>query len=780
MSTSLVPSPFGTTQQPSGPVPLRQWDGQHGAPDGFDPQRIALVRHRWNSQNAALLRRDRTVEENIRMLSGRQWDVWSPVLGQFVDPTRYLTDSEKRWRQRPVVNVLQYWFLLTHARITETPPTITFQPATADRNDAVLAETLDTVFKTLWSGELDMDDVLLRAAAWLITSGECYFETGAEYGANASQYLLQAPATLSMTRDDGSMIERDTSEPVPYGMDGQPMASLVPQGDDYGYQVPDYQAEGYQGQQPAMVKEGCPKVRVYSPLEVRAEWGAGIPWVDKRWVICRRFLTVEEVKDLYGVDVTPDTNGSAGDVGGSTGALKRMLFGAGNFQSVGNWGVTGDDTSAAGQYCTVDTMWEKPDAAVSPETGDSPGGRLLVVTPNAVLHDSARPYKTQGAGPIRRAQFVQVPGRAGLGSTPLEQMVPVQKTYNRGWAQILEHRNRCTNPILVYDAASGFADQMSNLPGAMVQADFAATAGRPPAAYLAPPPLSSDVWKIQQMLFQLLMQLGSMAGAEGETPTDSASGELVAQLRFNSDRPVSVAVRSLAYALAGVADDLTAVLPTCWPAEKTITYAGQDAILRTVTILPEMWDQGHVHAKPDLISAVPESQPARQAKLERWYGEGVFGPPGTPEANEKFLSVVQFPDMNRVTRLDGGEDKATCERFIVQIVQGAPAQQITAQFKPWYNYDVFLKTVRDHNASPDFLSYDQNTQAGLSQLYEAIIVARKQALMLNATQIAAPQAQAMGAVQGMAASAQAATAPQPPQGESLTAGSPPPGDAQAA
>lgn len=771
---------MGTTIQPSAglasplkaPPPVRTWDGKHGSPDGFDTDRIQLVRQRWEVQTPALLRRDRMIEENIRMLSGRQWDVWSPVMGSFVDPTRYMSDSERRWRQRPVVNLLQYWFLLTHARVTETPPIITFQPATADRTDAMLAEVMDTVFKTLWLGDLDMDDVVLRAAAWLIAAGETYFETCAEYDANGVRYLMQAPATLSMQREDGSTIERDTGEPVPYDVQGNPMASLVPQGDDYGYQVSDYDAPDYQGQSPAYVNEGCPKVNIYSPLEVRAEWGSNIPWNDKQWIIIRRYLTPEKVKAIWGLDVVPDTAGSAGDVTGGAGVLQNMLFGAGNFQAVGNnvFGQ-GNDRSAAQAYVTVDTMWEKPtaDTAADSDPNFPAGGRLLIVTPTVVLHDSLRPYRTTAAGPIRRAQFVQMPGRAGFGSTPLEQMVPLQKTYNRGWAQILEHRNRCTNPILIYDADSGIGDVATNMPGQNIPADFSVNGQ--PAYYLSPPPLSGDVWKTQSMLFDLLMRLGSIAGSEGSAPTEDPSGELIAQLRFNSDRPVSIAVRSLAYALAGVADDLIAVLPTCWPAEKTIAYAGDDNVLRTITVQPEMWEQGHVNARPDIVSAVPESQPARQARLERWFAAGILGNPADPATSEKFLSIANFPDMNRVARLNGGVDRITCERFLTQLAQGGQAQQIP--LIPQYNYPLMLKTTRDHMASPEFLSYDPAVQQQFEMFYQLLLTAQAQAAQLAAA-AAAPVMATGAALQGHMASIAQANGPMPmvPPSQSMTQGGP--------
>ena len=738
------------------PVPLRQWDGAHGAPDPSDPERIQLVRRRWTSQDASLLARDRTVEENLRMLAGKQWDIFVAALGQYVDPTRYLSDSEKRWRQRPVVNLLAKWFLLTHARLTESNPVIAFQPATSDRLDQMLAETMDTVFKTLWTGDLDMDQRVCDLAAWLIAAGEVYAETGVDYDQSEDAYHLTGPATLSLTAEDGSVIERETSEPVPYDAEGNPVAQLEPDGEDYGYSVPE-------GAEPAEVKEGCPVVRVYSPLEVRSEWGANLRWEDRQWIIIRRYLKPSEVERRYGVKVQADMQG-AGDLSGTAGSLQRLLFGAGNFGAVGNSTPSGADLSGTEGYVTVDTMWEKPDPIVSPASEGNPGGRLLIVTPTDVLHDSIRPFKTRAAGPIRRAQFVQMPGRAGLGSTPLEQMVPLQKTYNRGWAQILEHRNRCSNPILMHDVNSGFAEQAQNVPGAMVGFDATLQYGPTgPAFYLATPALSGDVSKTQQVILDLIMTTGSMHGAEGEAPTEDPSGELISQLRFNADRPISVAARSLAMLLSGIADDLVAVLPVCWPAEKVITYAGDDNVLRTTQVLPEMWT-GRVNARPDLENALSETKAAKQARYFRDWQAGAFGDP-LMEGRKTYLPLAHYPQQSAV----GDVDKVTCERFLTALAQGVPVQELP--LLPWYNYDVFLETARNHLAAPEFLNYPQPVQQAMGQFFEMILTARATSAQMQAA-AQAPVVAAQAALQGHAPTGLAASAPPPPDAAGTDAGAP--------
>lgn len=722
------------------PIPaLRQWDGTHGAPDGDDAARVQLVMRRWHEQDGVLLNRDRTVEENVRMLAGRQWDVFSDVLGQFVDVTRYLTDEEKRWRQRPVVNLLQYWFLLTHARLTESAPEVQFQPSTADWRDQELAEVLDPIFKTQWS-ESGMDEAFVRAAAWLIAGGECYIESAVDWAQGPQQSLT---GNAMLPGPNGQQMP--TEGPVPYDAQGQPVASVTPDGQ--GYAVPD-DAEPYTSH------EGCLCPRVRSPLEVRAEWGADQAWEDKKWVTTVSYVTPAEVEEYYEQEVSGDTPND-----GAAGYLQRLLFSSGHFGAVSNRVGAQTTGQTVGEYVAVYAMWERP-SALSPETPDSPGGRLLVVTRDMVLHDSVRPYRCKGAAPVRRAQFIQQPGRGGFGSTPLEQLVPIQKTYNRGWAQILEHRNLCTNPILLIDSASGIDGVVSNLPGQTISVDFTATNGNPPATYLTPPPLSADVWRIQGMLLDVMMRLGSIAGAEGQPQTDDPSGQLVSELRFNSDRPVSVAARSLAHLVAGVMEDWIAIFPVIWPIEKTIDYAGEDQMYRTIDVSPELWD-GNVHVRPDLVNARIESPEVKEQRVMTLWQNGAFGVPGQdPKANETMLELAKFPHMQRIGQ-QNSPDAATCRQLMGHLAQGADVQAIMALLKPWYNYDVWMTIVRDHLASPDYLKYDPAQQQAFAQFYSMIQMARIQAAATLAP-VAASTAAPMVAAQGMLARLAQTSGPQDP------------------
>ena len=170
--------------------------------DDEDGSRLEWVTFLWDSQDELVRLRDRMIEENLRMLAGQQWTVFNPRLGRFVDVTRWMTDEEKRWRSRPVFNRLLLWFMLTHARMTENPPIITFVPG-PDRIDAELAATMDIIWKTKWR-EIDMNEIWDRAAAWLIPSGTVYLRSRLDME-RGKLLPRMARAPLPMVGADGEL-----------------------------------------------------------------------------------------------------------------------------------------------------------------------------------------------------------------------------------------------------------------------------------------------------------------------------------------------------------------------------------------------------------------------------------------------------------------------------------------------------------------------------------------------------------------------------------------------
>lgn len=685
-----------------------------------DSKRIEYARNLWHSQDHLLLPRDRQVEKNIRMLAGQQWSMWSEGLGRFVDVSELMEEEDERWRQRPVVNRLLIWFMLTHSRLTENPPVLTFLPSTADRADAELAEIYDTVFKSLWH-ETDMLENHDDMVRWLVPGGRAHLKTRVDPNMG-DKIEMRGNALLEPQGPDGRPRigpggrEQLLAENVPFGPSEnggglEPRAELADDG------------QRWEPTGKAMeIHEGGLVVDPLSCVEVRAQWGPH-RWHRKRWHMHKTFLTPEELYDVYQIHCEPDMKGEDAD---RVNELRRLMFGTGYFGATSQqrWGRSTPISGAEG-YCEVYELWHAPSQFPGMEQGKDeykePGGRLLVCTRNRVLRDGQRPAPFPNTSPIRCFDFVGIPGRPS-GTSPQEALNPIQEAYNRGWSQILEHRNLVANPAGVVDTRSGInKGQVTNEPGKLYYVSRRPD-DVPVIEYVQPPNLNEDVWRSQQLLLRQIEDIGQIRGAQGEPPTSDASGELVKELRFNADRYIGPTARQMVTEYGRMAEDWNAIVPTIWDREKTVARAGEDQVVRTVTITPDLFKNGSINVKPELESMLPEGRGERQQRILAFYERGLLGEPGTPQARKRFHELARFPHMGRVG-MPGGVDRSTAEQNTGKLAQGASADEI--QVFEWYDVDVHIEVLEEFMSSPEYLRLDTQRQQQFVRYRQKLMLAQR-------------------------------------------------------
>lgn len=675
-------------------------------PDAQDGRRAELVGQLWHGQDGALRLRDREIEENVRMLVGQQWTIFNPITGRWIDITQYMSDDERRWRQRPVFNRLLPWFMLTHARFTENPPILTFIPG-PDRVDADLAETMDTIFKIVWR-EADAPDAWDRAVTWLLVAGSSFIQSRVDVLGGPMENWI-GPAEVPVVGPDGQPVPGPDGQPatmpfeeVPLGPDGQPVAVAVLAGDGGEPQLQPT-GEPHRTRTPRIVLD------VMSPLEVRGEWGA-TPWHQKTWHMSRHFLPVDQVEAQWGRRVKPTPTSGISGYGTDGGELNRLLFGTG-YHGASSTNIGGDASLSNTHEALVDVycLWQRP-------TLQMPEGRYLVVTATGeCLFDGPRPIQYPNTSPIRRFDFVRVPGRQS-GLTPLSSMRGPQRALNKRWAQLFEHAALVSNPKPLIDATQMDPNQWSNQPGKPVALKVRRP-GVPPVEWLNPPSLGSDVWRLMGELREELSDLGMLRGTEGEIPSSEASGELIKELRFNSDRAFGPPLRRAPDEWGRVAADWIVMLPVIYPFERLLSYAGDDNRARTLMLRPELFREGKVDVVADAESMLPEGRGERQLKVMNLWKEGALGMPNTaPGPLRTLYDLMRFPHISRVAK-PGGVDRTMAEQENGQLVQGAMAQQIPTY--EWYDHLIHLDIHESLMKGPEFIKLPPEVQEQFAQHREA-------------------------------------------------------------
>lgn len=668
--------------------------GAPNAPDAQDGQRVAYYGGLWSSQDAALRQRDRTIEENVRMLCGQHWTVWNPVTGRFYDISEWLTEAERRWRMRPVINWIQMWYILTHARLTENPPIITFLPG-PDRIDADLADVSDRLFKLQWR-QAGMTDVVDRMMAWMIPGGRVHLLSRLDLTKGEWKKWIGQAETLPLVAPNGQPTGQQINwqqakqpgpwQNVPFDKQGNPLAVFTPDG---------MQITG----EPYAEREGLIIADVLSPLEVRGQWGP-MPWHDKRWHGSVGYLTPEQVFEQWQVMVEPDT--TYDDSG--AGILDRLMFGTGFFgAATGRWatGMGGVEQARDG-LCTVRQIWEAPGPS-SPETPDNPGGRHIIWTPKAVIRDGVRAAAFPYTSPIRTFDFVRIVGRPS-GTSPQEMLNGPNRSYNKLRSQTLEHANLCSNPKYVKDSQAG-EFVWTNEPGTGVT--VTRRPGVPAVEWITPPTLGKDVYDNIQLGKDEIFELGFLRGTQGEPLSPEQSGEAIKELRFNSDRFLGPATRRAVEEFGRLAEDWMVLTPFIYDTPRIIQAAGADDIAMTLLVQPELFKLGKVNVVPDVESMLPEGRGERQAQAYQLWKDGAFITPDDPFGTRKFMEMARFPHLARTSR-PGGVDAVTAGQENGKLIQGVPFQEIPVL--QWYDHLVHLTEHERIMKSPEFLNLPPEVQ----------------------------------------------------------------------
>jgi hypothetical protein len=692
--------------------------------DGSNADRMKLVNSGWSMFDDLVRQQNRTIEENVRMLAGQHHSIFHPVFGRFLDVTEWMPRDELKWRTRPTINRLLPWYMITHARMTENTPIVTFVPG-PDEHDAALAELLDIAVKTAW-WEANMEDVHDRLMAQLIVAGRGHLASRINPNKGPLRKWMGEglvpivdPYGQPLLGGDGGQepLFKQMNEGVPFDKSGNPVAQYRQYPDGGGELVPTGEAH--------QTRVGQIEVDVLSAIQVRGSWGPQ-PWHQKRVHFVKSYHTPEEVYEMFGVEIEPNIRaGQVSDIG----ELERILYGTGFYGS--NNGEFANQTTATNTegYVEITQRWEQPCSYEGMEqTDESAGGRWTVTTPNRLIRDGVRPCAFPYTSNINTFEFVRVPGRPG-GTTPQEALNPVMRQYNEGYGRIGDHVKLSTNPKHVIDSGSGMkSGQFTNRPGEGYI--LTRRPNVPAIEYIAPPSLGKDVYQLQEMLRGELDDLGFMIGAQ-DPGNAGESGEKLKEARFNTDRYMGPTMRRAAGEYGRVFETWMPLFAMIWDMPTAISYAGDDNIARTISVFPEMFREGKVNVRPDVESMLPEGRGEKQDKVYKFYMDGLFGEPGSPEALRKFWESIQMPHLGRVGK-PGGIDRTTAEQENGKILLGAQAQDIPVY--EWYDDAVHLAVHEQYMKSPEFLKIDPAIQDQFAMHRQAHLFNQSNKVMQAATQ----------------------------------------------
>ena len=389
-------------------------------------------------------------------------------------------------------------------------------------------------------------------------------------------------------------------------------------------------------------------------------------WADVKWACHDKIRTIEYIKDTYGVEVQAESGLSATNLY----EAKLMTLSA-NGSGISYNKLT--DSAVIHEY------WELP-------TGKHPKGRRITTCGEKVLlyvedigfgeqDDSEREL------PFFPFFHIKVPGRL-MPTCLCEQLIPIQREYNKSRSQIIENKNLFGNPILM--APKGCLDEEpTNEPGQYLEYNPVGAA----PSYLTPPPMGTEIYQNITILdgeFEFVS--GQHETSHGSTPTGVTSGTAIGFLQEQDDTKLSPSIANSIDCKKGYVRYLLKMAQKNYVEERIIRIVGDNHKVETLRFKGS--DLTSIDLRINESTMYQTSKAAMQDYVIKMVQYGLLVPTNERD-RQLIMKTLEFGIIDDVYS-EFEQDSAQAQTENDKFQQG----DISPDVRDFYNHDAHVK---EHN-----------------------------------------------------------------------------------
>lgn len=507
-------------------------------------------------------------------------------------------DGEKpRYRVRIVNNQIAPGAHALLAKLTKTKP-VTHATATSGSDADIKAAQLADKLLEHWWNEFDLDDKLSEALLWAIITGNGYWKiTWDEHAGSEMRFLLDP--------------------------DGKPILDTSMQ-DLFRAELAN---EGIEAQE-KVVYMGDIKVDVLSPFDVYVDDTAKV--IDEaKYVICDHWMTPEEVKERYKVEVKADAVAASPE----------------NLRGFGGSGGNGEKSVVA-----VHVGYFLPQPAL-------PNGRYVVWVDEHICEDSAWPYPTNKL-PIVKFPGIRVPGQVyDMGD--VEQSIPIQKDLNKTLSQIVEYKNLTLKPRVWAPTGSLTGVRLTSEPGAVYEYNLIGD-HKPEVEQL--PSMPPYVFEhLKNLRDDIRQAFGIVDITEGTPPPNVEAGIAIDLLQEMATDRIAPRVLMLEKVL-GKAGELMLNLAQEYYQEPRLLKVYGSGGSNKAQRFSQADLKGGVSIRVETGSALPRTRAGRQQRIFDYVEKGVI----RPDQAYKYLDIADLEGLSTIFQSDEDQAYREHDRLLAQ------------------------------------------------------------------------------------------------------------------
>lgn len=388
-------------------------------------------------------------------------------------------------------------------------------------------------------------------------------------------------------------------------------------------------------------------------------------WKDVKWVCHDKVRTIDYIKDTYGVEVQAESGLTVSNL---YEAKLSTLSTTGNGSGYNKL----DDSAVIHEY------WEAP-------SGEHPNGRRITTCGDKILfYDDDIGFgesdDTERELPFFPFYHIKVPGRL-MPTCLVEQLIPIQREYNKSRSQIIENKNLFGNPILIAPRGC-LEEEPTNEPGQFIEYN---PIGKP--EYLTPPPMGTEIYKnIEILNSELEFVSGQHETSHGQTPTGVTSGTAIGYLQEQDDTKLAPSIANFIACKQKYMRYLLKMIQKNYDLERTVRVAGENKKVETLHFKGS--DLTSVDVRINESTMYQTSKAAMQDYVIKMVQYGLLVPTNDRD-RQLIMKVLEFgiiDDVYSEYEQDSAQAQTENDKF--------QSGDISPDVRDFYNHDAHVK---EHN-----------------------------------------------------------------------------------
>lgn len=357
-------------------------------------------------------------------------------------------------------------------------------------------------------------------------------------------------------------------------------------------------------------------------------------------------------------------------------------------------------------------VWIKPGAHPM-----FPDGAFYTIVGDKIVQGFQQwPFKH---GKFPYAKFDHIPGAKFYGTSLIEDLIPLQKEFNRTRGQIIEAKNRSSKPQLVAPRGSVDASKITTEPGQVI---FYVPGFDPPQ----PLPLSPLPSYVTQELDRILLDWSDIAGqhevSKGQVPPGVTAATAISFLQERDESKLTPTFDSLEEGIEKLAQMSLSYVQDYWTEERMIKITGPDGSFDTMAFKGSDLT-GNADIRIEAGSSLPTSKAAKQALIMDLMKMGFIDP-------NKGLEVMDMGGINKIyeqiqvdrrqaqrenLKMSKVTEDMIAENQMLQMEQGVQEPSLIVPVNTWDNHKVHIEVHNNYRKGQAFEVLPQHIKA----LFEA-------------------------------------------------------------